>query len=52
MDIFNLAVLQIQREGKLNTPKELELILERAITIRRYLDLQERGKAISKGKRG
>jgi len=52
MGIFDLAVLQVQRERQIGSKNELALIVERAITIRRYLDLQERGKAISKGKRG
>lgn len=50
-NILDLALLQVKREGKLNSPDELALVVERAITIRKYFDLRERGKAISKGKR-
>lgn len=50
MNIFDLARLEVKREGKLNTPNELLLVLERAIAIRKYLDLQERGLKISKSK--
>lgn len=37
MDIFGLAVLQLEREGKLNSKNEDILLLDRAITIRTYL---------------
>ena len=52
MNIFVLTNRQLQREGLLNKSKYIENLIDRAIRIRKYLDYKERGKAISKGKRG
>lgn len=49
MNVFNLAILQIKREGKWQEDNKWEmlgLILDRAIKIRKYLDLQERSRKV------
>lgn len=50
-NIFELARLEVEREGKLNTPEEALFILDRAIEIRRYFDLQERNKKVAQNRR-
>lgn len=47
MDIFKLAMLELKREGLLNSARQYELMLERAVTIRHYLDIQERNKKVA-----
>lgn len=37
MDIFNLALKQVAREGKLNKKGDLILMLDRAVAIRNYI---------------
>jgi hypothetical protein len=41
MNLFNLAYIELEREGKLNKKNTLSLMLRRAIKIRKFLDLQE-----------
>jgi len=41
ISLFDLAYLELEREGKLNKKNTLSLMLRRAIKIRKYLDLQE-----------
>ena len=43
MSIFDLAELQLRREGK---RFNFSLMLDRAKTIRHYLDMQERNKKV------
>jgi transposase-like protein len=44
MSIFDLAFLELKREGKLNKKNTLSLMLDRAIKIRKKLDNIERTK--------
>jgi hypothetical protein len=51
MNLFELAKIQLAREGVLNKfsqQKEDNLMLDRAITIRHYFDMQERNKKVRK----
>jgi len=41
ISLFDLAYLELEREGKLNKKNTLSIMLRRAIRIREYLDLQE-----------
>ena len=50
--IFDLAIKQIEREGKLLNKNALELIIDRAIRIRHYLDMVERNRKVTKKKGG
>ena len=47
MNLLHLAKLQVAREGKLNFKNISLLILDRAITIRKWLDIQERNKKVA-----
>jgi len=42
MSIWELAILQLQREGKGDF--SLSLVIDRAVTIRHYIDLQNEKK--------
>jgi hypothetical protein len=44
MSIFDLAFLELEREGKLNKKNVMSLMLDRAILIRKKLDNIERTK--------
>ena len=44
ISIFDLALLELEREGKLNKKNTLSLMLDRAIKIRKKLDNIERTK--------
>ena len=44
MSIFDLAFLELKREGKLNKKNVMSLMLDRAILIRKKLDNIERTK--------
>lgn len=46
MNIFELAILQVKREGNWGKKNKWQLVLDRAIKIRKYLDLQERNKKV------
>ena len=48
MSIWELAILQAQREGRGDA--SLSLVIDRAIDIRHYFDLQDRGRAIAKAR--
>ena len=50
-NILELARLQVEREGKLNTPGQDLLILDRAIEIRKYFDKIEKAKEKSRFKK-
>jgi len=50
MSIFDLAYLQLQREGKLNKKNWMELWIDRAVKIRKYLDRVERNKKVAKNR--
>jgi len=50
MSIFDLAYLQLQREGKLNKNNWTDLWIDRAIEIRKYLDMVERNKKVAKNR--
>ena len=51
MSIFDLADLQLQRERILPDNKNyLSLLIDRAVTIRYYLDLQARNKAVAESR--
>lgn len=41
MDIFEMGIRQVEREGQLDNPNAFSLALDRAITIRRALDRNE-----------
>lgn len=47
MNIFDLAQLQLQREGKARADNYSILMLDRAIKIRKWLDMQERNKKVA-----
>jgi len=47
MNIFGLAETQLKREGLLNKPNETVNLIDRAVKIRRFLDLQEKNRKIS-----
>ena len=47
MDILNLAYIQVEKEGKLDKKNAWDLILDRAIQIRHYLDMQNRSKKVA-----
>ncbi len=47
MDILTLGYIQVKREGKSNNKNVWDLILDRAIQIRHYLDIQNRNKKIA-----
>ncbi len=51
MSIFNLAILEVKREGKINDKNAMGLIIERAYTIRKWLDIADRNKKVAE-KRG
>jgi hypothetical protein len=53
MNIFNLAYIQILKEKRTGRKfKNVTLaIINRAIKIRHYLDLKERGKAIAEARK-
>ncbi len=46
MNIIDLAITQVRRERK-NPEKNLRLVIDRAFTIRKYMDLQERNKKVA-----
>lgn len=49
-NIFGLAYQQLEREGKLNSKNELSLMLDRAIKIKKWLDLQGRNQKVAKNR--
>ena len=51
MNIFDLAIKQVEREGKLSDDKVLNFVLDRAIKIRKHLDLKDRGRAIAEARK-
>ena len=53
MNLFELAEMECQREKSSREIKEYNMldVLDRAVKIRHYMDIQERNKAISKSKR-
>lgn len=50
MNLFELARLQVKREGKLKDSNVDLLILDRAMKIRKYLDIQERNIKVLKAR--
>jgi len=51
MNIFELAILQLQREGNWGRKDRWLLVIDRAIAIRKYLDLQERNRKVWESRR-
>jgi len=51
MNIFELAIKQVKREGNWGRKDKWLLVLDRAIKIRKYLDLQERNKKVWESRR-
>mgnify|MGYP001083213469 CR=1 FL=1 len=51
MSIFDLAYLQLRREGKLKKKNWIDLWFNRAIKIRKYLDMVERNKKVVKNRK-
>ena len=51
MSIFQLAILEVKREGKINDKNAIGLIIDRAVTIRHWLDIANRNKKVAE-KRG
>lgn len=41
MTIFQLAIMQLKREGKINDRNVGQLVIDRALTIRKWLDLSD-----------
>jgi hypothetical protein len=51
-NLLRLAEIELQREGiRQENKKYASIAIDRAKTIRHWLDIQERNKAISKAKR-
>jgi len=51
MNIFSLAIMELKREGMNENQEGLSsLMLDRAIEIRKYLDIQERNKKVLKNR--
>jgi hypothetical protein len=50
MNIFELARLELEREGKTEEKNAGLLLLDRAITIRKWLDLQERNRNVAQAR--
>ena len=50
MNIIDLAILEVEREGKMKAKNCLKLVFERASKIRKYLDNQERNKKVLKSR--
>ena len=50
MSIFQLAIIEVEREGKINDKNAMELIIDRAYTIRKWLDIQARNDKIAKNR--
>ena len=50
-DIFELAEMELKREGKLKSKKAGVLLIDRAFKIRRYLDIQDRNKKVANKRR-
>ena len=48
MSIFQLAIMEVKREGKINDKNARRLIIERAYTIRKWLDIADRNKKVAK----
>ena len=46
-NIFELARLQLEKEGKSDVPEAGSLLIDRAITIRKWLDLHERNRNVA-----
>jgi len=51
MNIFNLAMKQMQREGKLNGKGTWNELIDNAVKIRSWLDKQERLRKMNEGRR-
>jgi len=41
MNIFKMARLQLEREGKANAKNAMSLLIDRAVTIRQFINLSE-----------
>jgi len=52
MNIINLAITEVEREGKSDRPDIMGLVLDRATRIRRYLDRLEIYNRYNKKRRG
>lgn len=50
MNIFELSMLQIKREGKLRDKNIGILLIDRAYKIRKYLDISERNKQVAENR--
>jgi len=50
MNIFELSMLQIKREGKLKNKNIGSLLIDRAYKIRKYLDIVERNKQVAENR--
>lgn len=50
MNIFVLAEKQLEREGLLGKSDVVNLLIDRAITIRRWLDMQNRNQKVARNR--
>lgn len=50
MDIFELAILEVQRERKIHSKKVVSLVFNRAEKILKYMDMQERNTKVAKNR--
>jgi len=50
MNIITLALLEVKREGKINNKNMSDLLIDRAIIIRKYLDMQNRNKKVAQSR--
>ncbi len=51
MSIFELAIMEVKREGKINEKNAGGLIITRAYTIRKWLDIQARNEKIARNRK-
>lgn len=50
MNIFEMAEIQLIREKKQHNKNALSMLIDRAVVIRKYLDLQERNRKVAKSR--
>ncbi len=50
MNIFDMAIKELEREGNLENPDAHIQMIDRAIKIRHYLDIAERNKKVARNR--
>jgi len=51
MNIFELAIIQVKKEGKINNKNAMKLIIDRAYAIRKWLDLSDKNKQVAENRK-